>query len=1097
VRTSPVAAAAPPASTDPDAAGDPPKWTVDEPGGPTKTVALDVTEGTWMGLDVSPDGKTVVFDLLGDLYTLPIAGGDATPLTSGIAWDMQPRFSPDGQFVAFTSDRGGGDNVWLVPVAGDAAAAGPATPRAVTTEDFRLVNSPAWSPDGDYIAVRKHFVAERSLGAGELWLVHTHGGGGVQVTKRANDQKDLGEPAFSPDGKYLYFSRDASPGKVFDYNKDPHAGIYEIQRIDRSDGTIETVVAGPGGAVRPTPSPDGRTLAFVRREGLKTVLAVRDLSSGRTRTVWDGLDRDMQETWAIHGVYPGFDWTPDGKAIVIWAQGQLHRVDVASGRTAPIPFRVRHERRVSEPLRFAQTVHPPEFHTKLLRWVEVSPDGRSVVFQALDKLWLRSLPDGKVRRLTKGPDAGGSSELYPAFSRDGRSVVFTTWDDEALGTVAIADVASGRVRTISREPGHYVTPAFSPDGRYVVASKITGGYVRTDEWSGDPGLYRFEVAGGDRSPPLRLRKRGSQPHFGSDPARVFVVDVEAGDDGSTRVLRSIGLDGREEREHARIKDAAELRVAPDGRFLAFRELWNVYVTPFPAAGRPVELSRDSKALPVRKVSRDAGVNLRWSGDASTLHWSLGPELFSRSLRDTYPFVAGAPDPLPEPSAQGVDIGFDVPSHVPDETWALQGATIVTMKGDEVIRDGVVVVERNRITAVGARGSVAVPSGAQVIDVSGKTIIPGIVDVHAHGAQGSDGIIPEHNWLHYATLAFGVTTVHDPSNDTDTIFAAAELARAGKRVAPRTFSTGTILYGALTPFAAKVESLEDARGHLRRMKAVGAFSVKSYNQPRRDQRQQIVAAARELEMMVVPEGGSLFQHNMTMVVDGHTGVEHAIPVARAYADVQQLWGATPVGYTPTIVVGYGGLWGENYWYQESDVFANARLRRFVPPFAYEPVTRRRVKASDGDWNHIDIARACERLTAAGVKVNLGAHGQREGLAAHWELWSLVQGGMSPLEALRAATWNGAWYLGLEREIGSIEPGKLADLAVIDGDPLSDIRSTERVALVMVNGRLFDAATMTERGGDKAAPPRFFWERAGAASRAEPPPGATCNHGTAAH
>jgi hypothetical protein len=263
--------------------------------------------------------------------------------------------------------------------------------------------------------------------------------------------------------------------------------------------------------------------------------------------------------------------------------------------------------------------------------------------------------------------------------------------------------------------------------------------------------------------------------------------------------------------------------------------------------------------------------------------------------------------------------------------------------------------------------------------------------------------------------------------------------------------------------------------LRRLRAVGAFSVKSYNQPRRSQRQQILAAARELGMMVVPEGGSLFEHNMTMVVDGHTGVEHALPIARGYKDMIELWSGTEVGYTPTLIVGYGGLWGENYWYAKTDVFSHPRLTKFVPPENIEVRARRRVHASDGDWNHFDIARLCKKLSDAGVRINMGAHGQREGLGAHWEMWMLVQGGMTPLEAIRAATANGAHYLGLDGDIGSLEAGKLADLVVIDGNPVADIRVSEKVVYTVVNGRMFDAATMDEVGNHPRKRGRFFWEK----------------------
>nr|WP_262422594.1 amidohydrolase family protein [Brevundimonas denitrificans] len=336
-------------------------------------------------------------------------------------------------------------------------------------------------------------------------------------------------------------------------------------------------------------------------------------------------------------------------------------------------------------------------------------------------------------------------------------------------------------------------------------------------------------------------------------------------------------------------------------------------------------------------------------------------------------------------------------------------------------------------------------------------------------MGSNEIIPQQSWVNYASLAFGVTTIHDPSNDTSEIFAHSELARAGRVLGPRIFSTGTILYGAATPFTAVVEDLDDARSTLRRMQAAGAFSVKSYNQPRRDQRQQIIQAARELDMMVVPEGGSLFQHNMTMIVDGHTTIEHAIPLANLYADVHQLWSQTGVAYNPTLTVAYGGNWGENYWYQESEVWRNERLLRFVPRRIVDARSRRPVHVPDNELNHISVAREAARLAELGVPVLLGPHGQREGLGAHWEMWMLEQGGMSPHQALQAGTIQGARALGMDRDIGSLEPGKLADLVVLSQNPLENLRNSTSIRYTVINGRIFDD-NMDEVGGQ---PRRPFW------------------------
>ena len=296
------------------------------------------------------------------------------------------------------------------------------------------------------------------------------------------------------------------------------------------------------------------------------------------------------------------------------------------------------------------------------------------------------------------------------------------------------------------------------------------------------------------------------------------------------------------------------------------------------------------------------------------------------------------------------------------------------------------------------------------------------------------------------------------------------------VAPRIYSTGTILYGAKGSYTATINSLEDAISHLTRLRAAGAISVKSYNQPRREQRQQILEAARQTHMLVVPEGGSLFELNMSMLVDGHTGVEHSLPVPNVYDDVKQLWSQTDVGYTPTLGVAYGGLDGDHYFTATTDVWKHPILSRYVPRPLLEARTVRRETAPEEDWNVVSVARAVNELQQAGVKVNLGAHGQREGLAAHWEMWMMVKGGMTPHQALRAATWNGARYLGFDGDIGSLEPGKLADLVVIDGDVLKDIRVSDRVTHVALNGRLYDTATMNELGATPRARRPFFFERA---------------------
>jgi len=514
--------------------------------------------------------------------------------------------------------------------------------------------------------------------------------------------------------------------------------------------------------------------------------------------------------------------------------------------------------------------------------------------------------------------------------------------------------------------------------------------------------------------------------------------------------------------------------------VAWVERFQAYVRPFVTAARTVDVSPSARDLPQARVSRDAGDWLHFAEGGNTLHWALGPELFPVGLEDVFTHLregngdAESGDAVDLPVAAGTPIGPRAASAVPSGTVAFTGARIITMQGDEVIENGTLVVEGNRITAVGEAGEVQVPAGAHVVDAAGRTIMPGIIDVHWHGSQGRLGVIPQRNPMHHVSLAFGVTTIHDPSTNSHEFFTAAEMARSGLVTAPRLFATGQILYGATTAFTAEVNSLDDARQHLRRLGAMGAISVKSYNQPRRNPRQQILQAAIEAGIMVVPEGGATFVHNLTMVADGHAGVEHSLSVENVYDDVIQHWSQTEVGLTPTLVVAYGGLWGEEYWYSKTNVWENERLLQFSPPLQIEARSRRRMQVPDEEWNHIRIAAHTNGLFQAGVPVQLGAHGQQRGLDAHWELWNFGLGGMPNHDALRVATIQGAKYLGMDADLGSLEVGKLADLIVLDANPLEDLRNSEQVRYTMVNGRLFDAATMNEIGNHPRERGRFWWE-----------------------
>lgn len=1057
------------------------KWSVEAPKGAVlKQVPIKTDEGTWMDVDVSPDGQTIAFTLLGDIYTLPVTGGTPKRISEGMSWDVQPRYSPDGTRIAFTSDRGGGDNIWVMNADGS-------DKRQVTKEDFRLVNQPSWSPDGRFIAAKKHYTTERSAGTGEVWLYHVSGGGGVQVVERANErlQKELGEPTFAPDGSAIYYTRNVTPGNVFEYAQDSNAGIFVIERHDLTTGEVTTAVSGYGGAVRPAPSPDGKQLAFVRRDKDQTQLWVKDLASGRERMIYGKLDLDVQETWAVTGVYPNMDWLPDSSAIIFWAGGKLNRVNRDGSGHAVTPFAINDTRAVADAPHPVIDVAPDSFTTTMPRFATLSPDGARVVFESLGRLYSKSAKGRDLPAPLTGDNAD-ALEAFPAFSRDGSALAYVRWNDATLGEIILAD-AQGQNRRVLTGPGHFGNIAFSPDGTMIAFEKREGGYLTSPDFSENPGIYVMPTDGSGEA--KLVTRDGANPQWGAGSDRLFMVTR----DGGKLALVSTDLAGEAKRVHARGDLANDLRIAPDGRTIAFRQNYEVFAMPLVPGGKPVDVSESGGSLPVTKVSTGGADYLGWANGGETLFWSIGPSLQSANVPALFanaPKGEGDKTAAYTPPTTGIPLGVSVQKAKPSGTTVITGARLLTMRAglaaDDagVIENGMIVIEGDRITGVHDATVVRMsfPEGTRFIDASGKTIMPGLVDAHAHGAYGVGDLIPQQNWSLLQDLAMGVTTVHNPSSQASTVFAAAERQRAGLTTGPRIFSTGEIIYGAKAPDVyARIDSYEDALAHVRRIKAQGGISVKNYNQPRREQRQMVVRAAAAENILVVAEGGSLFGMDMNIAADGNSTLEHNIPVDVFYEDVLQFFSQSATNYTPTLVVTYGGLAGDPYWRQATNVWENP-LMVHTPPKMLLAETARRTKAPD--WAFVDDnnAREARKLAQRGVKVSIGAHGQQAGVGAHWELGSFVRGGMSPVEALKAGTIVPAQSLGMARDIGSIEAGKLADLVILSDDPSQDIANSDNIEKVMIGGRLYDAKSMNEVGTGDAKRRPYFWEGEGATGAA---------------
>jgi len=1082
--------------------GEPPNEDLPLEGSADRRIAhIDLDEGSWMSLDVSPDGQTIVFDYLGDLFTLPIAGGSATQLTSGMAFDAQPRFSPDGSQVVFTSDRNGGQNIWVIAL--DASDT-----TQISKGEANRAESPEWSPDGDYIVASMSMSGFRFGGRPILRLFHIDGGAGVDLIKGENPRKTLGA-AFGPDTRWVWYSERTGNGD-WDYNA--QLPLYQLQAYDRETGTSYTKVSRYGGALRPTLSPDGRWLVYGARSDEHTGLVLHDLENGDERWLAYPVQRDDQESRATLDVLPGMSFTPDSRAVLASYGGKIWRlpVDDDSGAQADqIPFRVTFDLEIAPEVDFDYPVSDsPTFTVRQIRDAVPSPDGSRLAFTAMDRLYLSNADGSDIRPLSDGT----ASEQTPAWSPDGEWIAFSAYGS-GEGHIYKIRADGGDATRVTASPGIYITPTWSPNGDRIVAVRgRTRAFVQNSGRSPTGAANELVWMSADGGPATLIMpmENRSGPHFTENADRIFLR--KAPDE-----LVSVRWDGSDETTHVKVRgeqaigstDAetpSELRMAPRGDQAMALILNQVYSLTVPMVGGEaptINVGNPANAsFPARKLTKFGGEFPAWSADGRKVHWSLGNAHFiydldaaeahedSTAAADRAAADAEAPEEA-EDAAAGDDedeasdddgyqpiefrVSIEATRDIPQSSAVLRGARVVTMRGDEVIENADVVVTNNRITAVGDRGSVSVPDGATVIDVTGKTIVPGFVDAHSH--IGLDrNVHRQDQWSLLANLAYGVTTGRDPQTGSTDVLTYADLVRAGKVLGPRVYSTGPGVF-----FQTNIDSQSEADNIMRRYSEYfDTKTLKMYVAGTRQQRQWIIKAARDQGIMPTTEGSLNLKQNITETLDGYPGLEHSIPVYPLQRDMVELFVASGRTYTPTLLVSYGGPWAENYFYTRENPHDDAKLRRFTPHDVIDRATQRRGgQTGVAGWfreeEHVfqDHAVFVKELVEAGGRAGVGSHGQLQGLGYHWELWALQSGGMSEHDALRVSTIFGAEAIGLDQDLGSIEVGKLADLVVLDQNPLENIRNTNTISWVMKNGRLYEGDTLNETYPRQRALNSMWW------------------------
>jgi Tol biopolymer transport system component len=1061
-------------------------WDVTQPRGQTRDIDFTTSEGTWMSADLSPDRTWIAFDLLGHIYRMPAAGGEATVLTqnSGVALNFQPRISPDGKTIAFITDRRGQYNLWVMNADGS-------NPRAVFSDLNSTALEPAWTPDGNFIVVRKggRGGGEGGAPAGGIWMYHKDGGQGVQlVGTAAGGRGGAGGgganaspqwPSVSGDGKYLYYQVSMPVA-----DKEPLSGSLQLRRFEFKTGETVDVTAGEssgaaagrfssGGGAAPEISPDGRWLAFARqipdgllefkghKYGPRTALWIRDMKTGAERLAMDPIDPMVASGSKTLGILPRYTWSSDNKSILITQGGKLRRLDVATRDVATIPFTAKVHRTISQMARNQFRIDDGPLAIKFFRWPTSTPDGGTIAFQAAGHIYVQDNENRTPRRVT--PKSFDQLEYAPAWSPDGRTLAFVTWDDTGRGHVWKVPGAGGAPTRLTKDAGDYVDPVWSPDGRSVIVARGEGATARQrtlthNAWYELVRVSATPPAAGDTGVALATITRPSgsaisgesrrqmvRPSFGPD-GRVFWIDEKSGTGGGRgggTALMSVKADGSDRQENVSFPAADEIVPSPDGAYVAFQEGDNVYVSAFAWNGIGSEVQRVEKRrgeFPVTQLTRDGGLFPRWR-DAKTLEYGSGPHYYVHHME------TGRTDTTL--------LKLSVPRDVPSGSVALTNARIVTLDHRKVIERGTIVVKGSRIACVGECSTAGVD---KVVSASGKTIIPGWVDMHAHHYREWRGMRPKHDFEQAIYLAYGVTTTLDPSMYSQNMFPTAELIETGDLIGPRGFSTGDNITAGDAARANEMNTPADALAAVRKMADWGAVAIKQYAQPRRDQRQWMAEASRTVGLNETSEGGH-FMEDLGFIMDGQTGWEHAFSEVPMYSDGAKFFGKAGATYSPTLVVAGPGAWSIEYWFQQSDVWKDAKQRRWFPWRALVPQTRIRWLRPETDYSYPLIAQAMADIIAEGGFGAIGSHGEHHGLASHWEVW-MGASALGNHGALEVASLHGARFLGADKDLGSIEVGKVADLMVLNSNPLENIKSTLDMKYVMKGGKLYDAMSLDE-------------------------------------
>lgn len=1065
-------------------------------------LSFETDEATWLALDASPDDTTLVLEVLGDIYTLPTTGGRATQLTHDIAFESQPSYSPDGKWIAYISDTTGIDNLWIMATDGSNA-------RRLSDLGERMeLASPSWAPDSSHVIVSR---TSWGLNTFEIWAYALDGGKGVKLTdatsgstNRQSNYNALGA-VYSPDTKYLYY---AFKRGGFGYNVT--LPLWQIVRRHIQTERDDTLTNEQGSAFRPQLSSDGQWLTYGTRFQHETGLRIRNLQTGEDRWLAYPIQHDEQESKYTRDLLPDYSFSSDGNSVYFTSNGKIHNIDIETGTIENIPFVIPVRLKYLPKETFPHRLGIGPVKATLVRAPSINPDGTKVAFSALARIYTYELDSGKLVAISPQ----GMFAAYPTWSPDGKYISYVNWT--ATGGHVWRSNANGKgnPKRLTRKPAYFSEPVYLPDGDQLVVLRGNARNRQQTGWeSGTLSATDVVIIDAKReSDPVFVQHAPllQKPHLGPESDRIYFYQYPGLFRSGSGGIVSMRLDGLDYQRHFELKGpgiyftdekvpAERMQISPNGKYIFAQHANQLYLLRS-LGDVPHRISTEitNTSLPIAQLTKVGADDIGWTKDSRAIYWSVGHSFFLREI-DSIVFTNRIDDDEKDEASEDTseadnaedhseehadqveasdfeahadlkkwDIAVYRPRSEPERSLVLRNVNLIPIDSDvaEVFIDTDVFIEGGRIADIGR--DLDVPHSVEQFDVTGKYLVPGYVDTHAHFSI-KRRVLGSDVWALHANLAYGVTTAIDVQPSTVDILEYADLVEAGDLIGPRLLSTGPGVFNNNI-----FKSRDDTKKVLTRYKQhYGVNNIKAYISGTRKQRLWLNDAAKELKLNVTTEGALDMKRNITHALDGFAGNEHNLPVLGIYEDVVQLYGRTQIGYTPTLLVAYGGPFGLAHYVASENPLGDTKLTRFTPPNVLAYTLHRSSYAHPNEHVYSIHAEHLVRIIEANGRIGVGSHGELQGLGFHWELWAMASNGMKPFDALRAATRHGAEMIGVDQDVGSVEPGKLADFVVLNQNPLDALHATADVAYVVKNGVIYDAETLDEISPNRRPLPDPAW------------------------